>query len=121
MSSLRVGALFLLLQAAGIVYAQCTPQRYFCWAPFHAQTKYHIRVWLGDKELTEQEIAARYKQVTILWDAETHLWWELNEISHVFALIAQYETTYGAEDKARVVVSYDENSKGPETWTWPTP
>jgi hypothetical protein len=66
MNSLRASILFLLLQAAAILYAQLTPHRYFCWAPFHAQTKYQIKVWLDNKELTEQEISARYRQVTLL-------------------------------------------------------
>jgi hypothetical protein len=121
MNSLRAGILFLLLQVAAILSAQLTPHRYFCWAPFHAQTKYQIKVWLDNKELTEQEISARYRQATLFWDVKTRQWWELNKISHVFALISQYETTYGAHEQARFVIDYDETGHGLRSWTWPTP
>jgi hypothetical protein len=121
MNTFRAGVIFLLLQTAVIVYAQFTPQRYFCWAPFHAQSKYQLRVWLKERELTDQEISTRYRQVTIYWDAKKHEWWELNDISHVFGLISQYESTYGATDQARVEVTYNKNGLGQRIWTWPTP
>jgi hypothetical protein len=116
---MKLGVAFLVLQSAAILYAQVTPDRYFCWAPFHAQTKYQISAQLRQKKLSEQEISARYKLITIFWDPTKHEWWELNEINHVFRILSQYESTYGAGEDVEIEVIYDENGHGPQTWKWP--
>jgi hypothetical protein len=119
MKPTRLGVAFLLIQSAAILYAQLTPYRYFCWAPFHAQTKYQIETSINGKTLTEAEIAARYQLITIFFDLKKHQWWELNEIQHVFAILSQYESTHGANQSAKITVTYDENGNGSKTWSYP--
>lgn len=106
-----VGILFLGLQAVSVAYAQTIPERFFCWAPYDIHTRYTIEVEIDGRTLSTREAQLRYR-----YSADG---WEPRSIHNVFSMIAQYESTYGAPDGARVTVDYAINGRPPERWTWP--
>lgn len=101
----------LAFQVAMIGYARFVPSRYFCWAPMDSQNLYSIAVVIGGRELSADEIEARYRQPAVggNWQA----------IQHALDKVRQYEETYGRDDGAEVVVTYTVNGHPEETWTWP--
>lgn len=106
-----LGILFLLVQVASIIYARFIPERFFCWAPYDSQSKYEIKVTIDGKQLSEEEIKARYH-----YKANS---WEERAIGNIFSYIKGYESTYGKNDNAKVLVKYATNGKPEETWTLP--
>lgn len=107
-----VAVLFLSLQAVSVGYARFVPERFFCWGPFDFHARYVIEAEIGGEALTAAEIHGRYRFPQAGWDPS---------IYDVFSIIAQYESTYGARDGARVRVDYSINGHPPETWNWPPP
>jgi hypothetical protein len=107
-----VGVLFLLLEVLSIGYARFVPERFFCWAPFDFHAQYVIEVDIGGDELTRAEIRRRYRFPPVGWDPSIH---------NVFSIIAQYESTDGAFDDARVRVDSSVNGHPREEWNWPPP
>jgi hypothetical protein len=62
-------------------------------------------------KLSPQEIQSRYRY--------RPQGWEPRSIHNLFSIIAQYESTYGSSDNARVTVDYAINGHPPQRWTWP--
>ena len=99
---------FFSVQLAAIFYALRKDEKYFAWVPFDQISTYQINVKLGLRQLTESEVSSRYKLPTPGR--------ENRSISHIFFRITNYEQTYGKEDSASVVVTYQVNGKEEETW-----
>ena len=57
-----IGVAFLLFQLVMIVYARFVPSRYFCWAPYDAQSEYSLQVTIDGRPLANQEIRRRYRR-----------------------------------------------------------
>jgi hypothetical protein len=106
-----IGAVFLLCQLGMIAYARFVPTRYFCWAPYDTQTAYELKVSIEDRELSPQEIRARYRRPAKGRDNRSP--------HHVMDIVRQYEETYGRGDDARVVMTYSVNGRPEEQWKWP--
>ena len=100
----------LLFQVGAIVYARFYPTRYFCSAPNDAITIFNVEVITRQKALTKDEIQNRYRFFRYGFDDRTP--------AHVIDIIRQYETTYGKNEHAKVVVNYSVNGKPMETWQY---
>ncbi|MBI3697879.1 MAG: hypothetical protein HY238_23985 [Acidobacteria bacterium] len=113
MSGLRtaIGVAFLLFQLVMIVYARFVPSRYFCWAPYDAQSEYSLQVTIDGRPLTNQEIRRRYRRPQTGVDNRS--------IQHVIDIVQQYEETRGRDDHARVIMKYKVNGGAEEQWQWP--
>ena len=105
------GTIFLIWQLGMIAYARFVPTRYFCWAPCDTQTAYELKVSIEDRELSPQEIRARYRRPAKGRDNRSP--------HHVMDIVRQYEETYGRGDDARVVMTYSVNGHPEEQWKWP--
>lgn len=101
---------FLLAQLASIAYARFVPTRYFAWTPYDAITFYDIQVRIGDRRLEEKEVQRRYRLFGFR---------DNRSPQHVIDIVRQYETTYGAEDGAQVILRYRTNGRPERTWLWP--
>lgn len=106
-----IGVAFLLFQLVMIVYARFVPSRYFCWAPYDAQSEYTLDVVINGRPLTPQEIRRRYRRPKQGVDNRS--------IQHVIDIVEQYERTYGRSDHAQVVMKYRVNGKEETQWQWP--
>lgn len=106
-----VAVAILLFQLGATVYARFYPTRYFSSAPNDAITKYKIAVTIQGRHLTEDEIQKRYRFFKYGFDDRTP--------AHIFDIITQYETTYGKDEKANVVVDYKLNGKDQQSWQYP--
>jgi len=106
-----VGAAFLGLQLGAIVHARFVPERFFCWAPYDQHTRFAIEVEVDGRRLSREEVARRYRYRS---DG-----WEPRAIANVFAIVRGYESNYGTDDRARVVVHYAVNGRPEATWRWP--
>lgn len=111
--SWRNAALGVLLgaQVVGIAAARFGPERYFCWAPYDEITRFEISVTIDGRKLSVDDIRWRYR----LPDSSR----ENRSYANVIAVIAQYERTYGAADRARVEFHYRVNGGPPRQWQWP--
>ncbi|WP_406683910.1 hypothetical protein N1F78_14630 [Seonamhaeicola sp. MEBiC1930] len=105
---LIIGALFLILQIAGIVYSRFTPLRFFCWAPYDIQTKFEATGKINGKILNSDQLKERYKYKMSGW--------EQRSIFNIFSLIEQYESTYGKNDKAEITIKYSINGHPEKIW-----
>ncbi|MEM0932735.1 MAG: hypothetical protein AAF575_11715 [Bacteroidota bacterium] len=103
-----LGIVFLTLQVVSIIYARFIPERFFCWAPYDEHSHYEITVKVNDAPLSEKEIEQRYHY--------KGKGWEPRAIHNVFNIIEQYETTYGAKDRAEVCVRYSTNGHEEKIW-----
>lgn len=108
---IAIGSLFLIWQLGMIAYARFVPTRYFCWAPYDTQTAYSLSVTISGRELTPDEIRARYRRPARGRDNRSP--------NHVMDVVQQYEETYGRGDGAQVVMSYSVNGHPEEQWKWP--
>ena len=106
-----IGMFFLFLQVLGVCYARFVPERFFAWAPYDEQTHYHIQVLIDEKPLSDEEVTKRYRVASQRVESRT--------IHNIFSIIEQYESTYGSEDWAKVLVTYDTNGKGEQLWQYP--
>ncbi|WP_248723026.1 hypothetical protein [Seonamhaeicola sp. ML3] len=102
------GITFLLLQVISIIYALFISERFFCWAPYDEHTYIQVSVEIDGKQLTKREVKDRYR-----YKAEG---WEPRSINNVFNIITQYETTYGINDNANVLVKYETNGNKQRIW-----
>ena len=100
----------LVFQVGAIVYSRFTPARYFCWAPFDAQNDFTIEARLNGRELTAEEIRARYKRPQRGVDNRS--------IQHVKDILRGAETIYAGEP-AEVVLRYRTNGGEEQVWNWP--
>lgn len=105
------GGAFLVLQLALILYARFIPERFFCWGPYDEHSFYEVGVTVGGVPLAPGEIADRYR-----YPARG---WEPRSVYNVISQIRQYETTYGRDEAAEVVLDYSINGHEPEVWRWP--
>ena len=105
------GVAFLLLQGVLVVRARFVAAKDFCWAPHTTQVRYTIRTTAGGRALTDHEIALRYRVPATGWEAHSY--------RNLLDLVAQYERTYGARDRASVVVTYSINGRASRQWHWP--
>ncbi len=106
-----IGVAFLLFQLVMIVYARFVPSRYFCWAPYDAQSEYSLQVAIDGRPLTGQEIRRRYRRPQKSVDNRS--------IQHVIDIVQQYEETRGRNDRARVIMKYRVNGGAEKQWQWP--
>lgn len=115
MPTVRVilGSALLLAQAAAIIRARSVESRYFCWAPYDALSLYRLDVELAGRALTPGEIERRYRIPAAGRDNRS--------IQHLKDLIAQYESTYGRHDGARVTLRSSTNGHEERVWRWPAP
>ena len=93
-----------------IVYARFSETRYFCWAPHDAQTAYELSVTLNGRPLNAEEIKQRYRLDQKGIDPRS--------IEHVKIALRQYETTYGKDDTAAIIMHYATNGGPPKIWRW---
>lgn len=100
------------MQVVAIGYARFTPSRFFCWAPYDQLNVYSLHVTLGSSVLSQEEAVRRYRLRGYPR--------ENRSIEHLFQIIRQYESTYGAGDSARVVVRYVTNGHPEKIWTYPS-
>ncbi len=94
-----------------IVYARFVPSRYFCWAPYHSQNHYEMDVTVNGRVLTAGEIQRRYRRPQKGINSRT--------IEDQKDIIAQYERTYGKNERAEVTLRYRVNGGAEQTWHWP--
>lgn len=106
-----VGVAFLAAQVVAIGYGRVGPSRYFAWAPYDAITLYSLEVRIGDEALNTEGAARRYRLDSPGRDNRA--------IQHVIDAIRQYEQTYGAGDRADVLMRYRTNGGPERTWRWP--
>lgn len=106
-----IGIAFLLWQLGMIGYARFVPTRYFCWAPYDTQTAYELTVTIDGRELSPQEIRARYRRPAKGRDNRSP--------NHVMDVVRQYEQTYGRGDNGQVLMTYTVNGHPEEQWKWP--
>jgi hypothetical protein len=86
-------------------------RRWFAWAPNDYITEYELSVRIGGRALRPEEIEARYRV-----PAEH---FQEGAAQHLIDLVHQYETTYGRNDSAQVVLDYRVNRRAPRRWRWP--
>jgi len=103
--------IFFGAQIFGIVAARFGPERYFCWAPYDEITLFDIAVTVDGRQLSEGEIRARYRLPEAARDNHSH--------ANVISVIAHFEQTYGAADRAQVALNYRVNGGSPQQWHWP--
>ena len=106
-----IGVAFLLFQLVMIVCARFVPSRYFCWAPYDAQSEYSLEVRINGRSFTSQEIRRRYRRPQKGVDNRS--------IQHVIDIVQQYEETRGGKDHARVIMKYRVNGGAEKQWQWP--
>jgi hypothetical protein len=104
-------AALLGAQVVGIAAARFRPERYFCWAPYDEITRFTLVVTIDGRELSAEEIRARYRLPDSARDNRSY--------ANVIAVIAHFERTYGAADQARVDFHYRVNGGAPQLWQWP--
>ncbi len=102
--------IFFFLQIGGIIYSRFREDRYFCWVPYDEISTYKIVVKIANHTFLNQEITDRYKI--------ENPGRENRSIGNVKSIIRQYETTYGSNDGAIVLLIYNTNGKGEKTWIW---
>lgn len=118
---LIIGGLLITFQLFMIAYARFSPTRYFCWAPHDQQSVFDVSVTISQKPLTNKQIDERYRLRTWrYWENGTFNWVHLESrsIENIKSIIRQYETTYGKNDRASVVLNYRINGGQEETWRW---
>lgn len=103
-----IGILFISLQISSIVYARFVPERFFCWAPYDSHTQFETFVTINNRTLTQDEAEQRYNYKM--------KGWEQRSINNIFSLITQYETTYGKDEHAEVLVIYSTNGHPKKEW-----
>jgi hypothetical protein len=108
---LAIGAIFLSAQLFSIAYHQFVPTRYFCWAPNDYAVSYSIQVKINGRTLSPEEIKLRYRLAASgVYE---------NVVVHLIDIWRQYETTYGRNDHAQIVLIYSTNGAPQKEWTWP--
>ena len=108
-----IGIAFLLAQLFSVVYAQFGPSRYFCWAPNDYMVSYRLEVNINGRALTSKEITRRYRGLKSSGVYQ-------NVVKHLENIVQQYETTYGRNDHAQVLLKYSTNGGPEHEWRWPS-
>ena len=105
------GISLLLLQVVSVVHARYVPARWLAWAPGDYAVGYRLRVHVGGRDLSGDEIWQRY-----------HISQEgvyENPAQNIMDIVSQRERTYGRNDHAAVVLIYRPNGGAPQEWLWP--
>jgi hypothetical protein len=106
--------LFLAAQLGAVVYSRFTPRRYFCWTPNDMREEYQLQVEVNGRVLPQAEAWSRYGIEKRHQGAVEH------PIEHLMDDIAQYETTYGRGNQARVWLRWRHNGAPTwRDWQWP--
>jgi hypothetical protein len=109
---LGLAGAFLLAQLASIIYAQVAGnERYFCWAPNDYMVSYQLQVQIEGRILDREATRMRYRLPSY------HVY--QNMVTHIESTIRQYETTYGRNDHAAVLLKYSNNGAPEREWRWP--
>jgi hypothetical protein len=109
---LGIAVTFLIAQLISIIYAQVVgTERYFCWAPNDYMVSYQLQVKINGRVLGREETRLRYR----LPSYRTYQ----NIVTHMENIIRQYETTYGRNDHAEIVLKYSNNGGPHKEWRWP--
>lgn len=109
---LLLGSVFLSAQFLSIVYSQSfADTRYFCWAPNDYMVSYNIQVKVNGRELTPEEVRLRYR-LPAKGVYQTM-------VGNLEELLRQYESTYGRNDHAEVILKYSTNGRPQQEWRWP--
>ena len=106
-----IAAAYLLFQAGAIVYARFVDARYFCWAPFDAQSEYRIEASVDGRPLAPGEIRRRYRRPALGVDNRS--------IRHVMDILEQVEQKQPPGERAEVTLRYRVNGGGEKEWRWP--
>jgi hypothetical protein len=106
-----VGAGLILFQAGMIVYARFDDARYFCWAPHDVMWTFQLEVEIDGRVLDTRELRQRYRM--------RRGGFQEHSIVHAMREIAQYESTHGKHDNARVRMTYRKNNGPEQVWRWP--
>lgn len=107
---LVTATVFLIAQGLSILYAQLGSSRYFCWAPNDYMVSYDIRVEIQGKRLSPSDVERRYRlPANGVYQ---------NIASHLIDNLRQYETTYGRNDRAYVLLTYSTNGTQERSWEW---
>lgn len=105
-----LGIVFLFGQVLLIGHARFIPERFFCWAPFDEHTRIKTSVVVDGKALSKSEIDNRYQYKVNGW--------EVRDIHNVFNIVTDYESTYGKNDNAMVVIHYSINGHKEQEWVY---
>lgn len=105
-----LGVIFLGAQGAAFVWARFVPTRYFCWAPYDQHTFYVIAVTNRGRELSEEEILARYHIPARGFNSRSY--------AETIHLVDQYERTYGNGEGFTPSVRYMVNGHPERVWTF---
>jgi len=106
-----LGLAFLLMQLVSIGYARFVPERFFCWAPYDAHSRYQVTIEVDGAQLSPDAIWDRYHYRANAWEPRS--------VYNLFSIIRQYESTYGKDENARVTVRYSINGHPERLWIWP--
>lgn len=101
---------FIAVQIGSIIISRFSESKYFCWVPYDEISHYSISVTVNGKLLSADEIENRYRRKPN--DRENR------DIHNLISILSQYESTYGKEDKARVVLTYSTNGHEAKAWIW---
>ena len=108
----QIATLLLLGLQATLVIAGCfLKEKHFNWVPYDELSNYEIKTIIADTLLSEKAIQQRYRRPA------RHR--ENRSIYNLISLIRRYETTYGSEDHAIVILNYRVNGHSSYYWSWP--
>lgn len=107
-----IGVAFLIAQLFSVIRAQFGPSRYFCWAPNDYMVSYRLQVNIKGQLLTSDQITRRYRGLKSSGVYQ-------NVVKHLENIVQQYETTYGRNDDAQVLLKYSTNGGPEKEWRWP--
>lgn len=102
---------FFGLQVVAIVAGIFLDEKHFNWVPYDELSNYEIEVAIADTSLSEKSIYQRYKRPA------RHR--ENRSIHNLIALVRRYETTYGRDDHATIIINYRTNGQSSSYWSWP--
>src|SRR5438045_282056 len=108
-----IGAAFLLAQLFSVVHAQFGNSRYFCWAPNDSMVSYRLEVKINGRVLGPEDIIQRYRGPRLSGVYQ-------NAVQNLKDYLQQYETTYGRDDHAQILMRYSVNGRPDKEWRWPS-
>ena len=101
---------FIAVQLGLVIWARFIPERWFCWVPHDTQAEYELTVAVNGRELSEEEIFARYHRQKRDRDPRS--------ADNVKDIIRQQSRTYGKNEHVKVVMNYSINGVEQEPWIW---
>lgn len=101
---------FLIFQIGMIITSKFSDNRYFTWAPHDIQTKYKLRVYQNNLELTNDQL---YTCFGLYKSGIEDL-----PPSHLIERLIEYMRLNPDHDLKCIEYSYSVNGKGWKVWTW---